>query len=1061
MNSNYPKLSPPRPLGALTFLLAGVALAGIAFAAPSTTVVISQVYGGGGNSGATHTHDFVELHNISSSPVSLAGWSLQYGSGATGNTNWTTPVASLSGTIPAGGYYLVMMQSGGAVGSALPTPDASATGINMGGAAGKLALVNSSTVLTTASFTGTAPTEASIVDFVGYGTTVAYYEGAGRAPAPSATNSISRLDNGSTDSDINSSDFGAAATPSPRNSASTPYIPGDVVAPTLASQFPTPGATGVALNSTLSLTFSEVIQKGTGHVAVLLADHSPVYSVDVTTAAVAVSGSTATITLPGNLTPSTAYYVTVTTGAFKDGANNNFAGITGDTAWTLTTGTPDVTPPAPTTYAPAVGSSSAHPQSNLVLTFDEPLVTLTGGVEVFKSDNTQAGATLTIGSGVTVSGNTVTINPTVPLDYNTQYYVNLPAGLVEDAAGNDNVAINGIGGWHFTTRPAPKVVISQTYEGTSAPNHFVELKNVTGSPVELTGYRLAVWSDTPPSDNEGWKSGTGTTTRVIPLDGYSIPANGYFLYSHSDSTAPAYAAANSDLKNNSLNAASFFDGDDSVVLYDGPTNIQANIADAVSISANNGIDLSFFRLSDTPVGYDFQTGTSAFAYPAIWGTSPLSEVNTAAYGTDKYLTASQPPKTLTLELSLATIPEGSGPGAVTATVTRTGSLTEEVFLTILVNRSFEVAVPGTPVSFAANSPTTNFPLEILDDSLPDGARVVTITVQADGYVPGTAQLTVTDDGEDPAIQVVINEVDADQAGTDSNEFIELHNASATTRSLEGLVLVLYNGSSDTSYDVIELSGEIPANDYFVIGNSTVANVDQEVSFANGDGLQNGADAIVLCLGSESDFPNGSPMVSGAFVLDAMIYGTADPDDTGLINGLNPGKPQVNEGSGASAEANAMARVPNGGAAFDTTLFVAQPPTPGASNSPSGLDYDTWAASLVPPLTGGATGDADNDGRTNEFEFAFGLDPKAGGSVNPFVAPLNKTTAKFTYTRREGTILDYKVYTSTTLATGSWVEDAGATQMVTGATGGVETVEVTLSAAAPLTAPKLFLRVVAE
>lgn len=113
------------------------------------------------------------------------------------------------------------------------------------------------------------------------------------------------------------------------------------------------------------------------------------------------------------------------------------------------------------------------------------------------------------------------------------------------------------------------------------------------------------------------------------------------------------------------------------------------------------------------------------------------------------------------------------------------------------------------------------------------------------------------------------------------------------------------------------------------------------------------------------------------------------------------------------------------------------------------------------MTGGATGDADNDGRTNEFEFAFGLDPKAGGSVNPFVAPLNKTTAKFTYTRREGTILDYKVYTSTTLATGSWVEDAGATQMVTGATGGVETVEVTLSAAAPLTAPKLFLRVVAE
>lgn len=51
--------------------------------AVSTSVVISQVYGGGGNSGAPYTHDFIELFNRGTSSVPLTGWSVQYSS-ATG-----------------------------------------------------------------------------------------------------------------------------------------------------------------------------------------------------------------------------------------------------------------------------------------------------------------------------------------------------------------------------------------------------------------------------------------------------------------------------------------------------------------------------------------------------------------------------------------------------------------------------------------------------------------------------------------------------------------------------------------------------------------------------------------------------------------------------------------------------------------------------------------------------------------------------------------------------------------------------------------------------------------
>ncbi|WP_267117345.1 lamin tail domain-containing protein, partial [Xanthomonas sacchari] len=96
-------------------------------------VVISQVYGGGGNSGATYKSDFVELHNNGSEAVSLAGWSVQYASAA--GSSWQ--VTTLSGSIAPGGYYLVKQADGSGGSTALPTPDATGT-IAMSGSAGKI-----------------------------------------------------------------------------------------------------------------------------------------------------------------------------------------------------------------------------------------------------------------------------------------------------------------------------------------------------------------------------------------------------------------------------------------------------------------------------------------------------------------------------------------------------------------------------------------------------------------------------------------------------------------------------------------------------------------------------------------------------------------------------------------------------------------------------------------------------------------------------------------------------------------------------------------------------------
>ena len=118
--------------------------------AVSSGVVISQVYGGGGNANATHQNDFIELFNRGTAPVSLSGWSLQYAS-ATGTGNFganATQITELPAVTLNPGQYFLVQEAGGAVGALLPTADhVDPTAINMSGTAGKVALVSAATSL--------------------------------------------------------------------------------------------------------------------------------------------------------------------------------------------------------------------------------------------------------------------------------------------------------------------------------------------------------------------------------------------------------------------------------------------------------------------------------------------------------------------------------------------------------------------------------------------------------------------------------------------------------------------------------------------------------------------------------------------------------------------------------------------------------------------------------------------------------------------------------------------------------------------------------------------------
>jgi Lamin Tail Domain len=180
------------------------------YAGSSPDIVISQLFGGAGSSGAPFANDYVELFNRSASAVSVTGWSVQYAS-STGSS-WGK--ANLSGTIPAGGYYLVALAAGSG-GAALPSADATGS-MNMSGSSGKVALVSNQTLLTCGS--SACLPNAAIHDFVGYGAAT-QAEGGAAAPTLSATTAELRAGAGCTDTDNNRADF-SVGSGAPRNSAS-------------------------------------------------------------------------------------------------------------------------------------------------------------------------------------------------------------------------------------------------------------------------------------------------------------------------------------------------------------------------------------------------------------------------------------------------------------------------------------------------------------------------------------------------------------------------------------------------------------------------------------------------------------------------------------------------------------------------------------------------------------------------------------------------------------------------------------------------------------------------
>jgi hypothetical protein len=353
----------------------------------------------------------------------------------------------------------------------------------------------------------------------------------------------------------------------------------------------------------------------------------------------------------------------------------------------------------------------------------------------------------------------------------------------------------------------------------------------------------------------------------------------------------------------------------------GTIPLPIQVALSRNATANTTVNLSTMSLALTvPASVQINMNTRTADVQVIGGATPTSgfENITASsggvtvVGQVRVIGTNEQPKLSTLAPASTVIASGG-----TATFTIGLDLPAPPGGTpVTVTTMSGTINPVSPVTVAADQLTASFvytPGASLTDTItatltPD-MRVATVTIRQRG--------------------LIINEVDYDQVGTDSNEYIELYNASAAPYDMDGLALVLVNGSNSTEYRRIMLQGQLPVDGYLVVASSTVTvpATAARINFsAAADNVQNGSPDAILILNTATGEIVDALSYEGS-ITAAILTGVTGTRN--LVEGtVLPNAVQDNNTSVA-----ALIRNPNGNdtdnAATDWTLTTTL--TPGAAN----------------------------------------------------------------------------------------------------------------------------------
>ncbi len=571
---------------------------------------------------------------------------------------------------------------------------------------------------------------------------------------------------------------------------------------------------------------------------------------------------------------------------------------------------------------PADDATGVNTPVTLVVTFSEPVALDATPLDIQ--------CAYSGGYPYTLNGGPVTFRfrPYVPIAAGDTCQVLVYKDRVHDLDSNDPPDIMGIDAkWNFTTAPAvaQNIVLNEIDTDTPGTDtaEFIELFDGGTGATPLDGLLLVLFN-----------GGDDRSYRTIDLAGQTTDAAGYWLAGNA-----AIAGAEMELPDGALQ-----NGTDAVALVAGRAEAFPNGTpvdgitpqDAVVYGQSDEPDVgllsllnegqpaidengrgeaenhsnqrcpngtggarntgSFRQNGPTPrAGNDCQTDTA----PIVTERTPTPGAGDVAIGVALGVTFSEPVALSNGWLTLACTLSGAHP------------------YTVAGGPSTFTAQPSAPFAYAETCTATLKAAKIRDldsDDPPDSP---------DGNL--TWKFTTA---AAPADFVLINETDADTPGSDTAEFVELYNGGVGRTDLSGLVLVFYNGSTNTTYAAFDLDDQhTDAAGYWLAGDAAI---NPDLTFANG-ALQNGPDAVALYAGDATQFPANTPLHTRGLV-DAVVYGdvTSAPE---LLALLLAGESAADEGARGAADAHALQRCPNGaGGQRRTAALRPGPPTPGAPSN---------------------------------------------------------------------------------------------------------------------------------
>lgn len=595
-------------------------------------------------------------------------------------------------------------------------------------------------------------------------------------------------------------------------------------------------------------------------------------------------------------------------------------------------------------FLPARGAQGVSPSTTLVVNFDEP-VKVTGKWITVKCTVSGTHTYKTTGGPIDF-----TATPDAPFAYGESCTVIINPDAVTDQDSDDPPdKMTGKISWSFTigSEPADFVLINEVDSDTPGTDtaEFIELFDGGGGRTDLDGLVIVLYNG---SNNLSYGA--------IDLDGFSTDEQGYFVLGDA-AVIPDLVMANGFLQNGP-DAAALYIGDAARFPGDSPVVLQG-LLDAAVYGTPAAVSPDLLKL--------LEAGQEA----ADEGERGAADVHSLQRcpngGGGQRWMDSYAPNTPTPGASNRC--EVDAPPMIISTIPAVGVTDVSIYASI--NLTFNEAVDlaagsiqlacgtQTNLSFTVSDGPLSFmisPAAPMPQETTCRLKVIATNVsdQDDDDPPdhmaGDYQLEFTT-GRAGADFVLINEIDADTPGSDTAEFIELFDGGRGNTSLSGLVLVLFNGGDDRSYRVIDLVGlKTDSKGFATVGNKGVPGVGIELP---GGFLQNGADAVALYAAGPDSFPNGTAVHTGGLI-DALVYGTSDSVDAGLLALLEAGQLQIDEAGADAADQHSVGRCPNGeGGPRRTTTYRASLPTPGIANDCEIVEDTPPAIVSVTPADGEA------------------------------------------------------------------------------------------------------------